>query len=353
MLLAWLTQRLVARPAARAVPRKVPPRRALVSLGAAVVATAVVVVPVVGLQADLRQRTAEAATEFGVVDTLHPGAAALGRPDAPPPADLRPALGAAQADKGAYFTDGRCVQQGGSGPGYDEVLSCDLHAPEHPTATVLLAGGSHMYQWAEPFQAIAREHGWRLVLAGKGQCRVKHVPDPEHGCVLWGDNVIEMATELRPDAMIVEGTHTHYDGELEDIPAEQVAAWRLLDEAGIRLIGLRDNPRGDSDPLVRDCLAEHGATTSRCDLSRSDVYPAVPPARSTPGVPGSMVHIDLTRWYCRESDGRCPAVIGNVLVYRDASHLTNTFLMSMRPMLSDALRDQAPWLFGGDRAARP
>lgn len=351
--LAWLTQRLVARPAARAVPRVLPPRRALAALAAATTATALVVVPVLGLQSELRQRTAEAEAEFGVVDTLHPGASALEAAEVLPAADLRPALAGAQADKGPFFTDDRCVQQHGSGPGLDEVLWCDLHAPEEPTATVLLAGGSHMYQWSETFLEIAKENGWRLVLAGKGQCRVKHVPEPEHGCVLWGDNVIELAKELRPDAMVVDGTHTHYEGELEDIPAEQVAAWQLLDEAGIRLIGLRDNPRGDDEPLVRDCLAEHGVGTSLCDLDRSDVYPAVSPALTTPGVPESMVHIDLTQWFCRESDGRCPAVIGNVLVYRDASHLTNTYLLSLRPMLADALRAQAPWLFAADPAARP
>jgi peptidoglycan/LPS O-acetylase OafA/YrhL len=351
VVLAWLTQRLVARPAARAVPRTTPPRRTLLSLGAAVAATALVVVPVLALQADFDRRTAEAAEDFGVVDPLHPGASALRAAEAVPEADLRPTLEAAQADKGMYFNDDRCVQQHGSGPGLDEVRWCDLHAPEQPAATVLVAGGSHIYQWSETLLSIAQDNDWRLVLAGKGQCRVKHVPDPQHGCVLWGDNVIELATELEPDAMIVEGTHTHYDGELEDIPVEQVAAWQLLDEAGIRLIGLRDNPRG-GEPLVRDCLAEHGVSTTLCDVTRSEVYPEVPPARSTPGIPESMVHVDLTRWYCRVSDDNCPAVIGNVLVYRDVSHLTNTFLLSMEPMLAGALRDQAPWLFSGDAAAR-
>ncbi|MFI6427336.1 acyltransferase family protein [Promicromonospora sp. NPDC050880] len=353
VVLAWLTRRLVARPAARAVPRVLPAGRALVSLTAAVAATALVVVPVLGLQADLREQTAEAAEEFGVVDTRHPGASALGSAEVVPAADLRPALGAAQADKGQFFTDGRCVQEHGSGPGLDEALWCDLYAPEQPTATVLLAGGSHLYQWSETFLEIAREHDWRLVLAGKGQCRVKHVPAPEHGCVLWGDNVIELARELQPDAMVVDGTHTHYDGELETVPPEQVAAWQLLDQAGVRLIGLRDNPRGGHDPLVLNCLAEHGVGSGLCDLTRSEVYPEVSPALTTPGVPTSMVHVDLTRWYCRESDDRCPAVIGNVLVYRDGSHLTNTFLRSLQPMLTEALQAEAPWLFPAESASRP
>ena len=344
VLLAWVTQRLVARPVARAVPRTLPTRRALVSLAGAVTATALVVVPVLGLQADLQRQVSAAAAELGQVDLSHPGATAIRTADAAPVTDLRPALKAAQEDKSAHFTDDRCVQPGGSGPGYEEAVWCDLHAPEQPTATVLLAGGSHTYQWSDVFLEIAQENGWRLVLAGKGQCRVKHVPDPQHGCVQWGDNVIELAKQLRPDAMIVDGTHTHYDGELEDIPVEQVAAWQLLDEAGIQLIGVRDSPRG-GEPLVRDCLAEHGTSTSLCDLTRSEVYPDVSPALSTPGVPESMLHVDVTEWYCRESDDRCPAVIGNVLVYRDVSHLTNSFLMSMRPMLAEALREQAPWLF--------
>jgi peptidoglycan/LPS O-acetylase OafA/YrhL len=344
VLLAWATQRLVARPVARVVPRTLPTGRALVALAGAVTATALVVVPVLGLQADLQRQIAAAAAEFGQVDRTHPGAAAIRATDTAPVTDLRPAPEAAQADKSTNFTDPRCVQPGGSGPGYEEAVWCDLHAPEEPTATVLLAGGSHMYQWSDVFLEIAQENDWRLVLAGKGECRVKHVPDPQHGCVQWGDNVIELAAELRPDAMVVDGTHTHYKGELEDIPATQVAAWQLLDQAGIRLIGIRDNPRS-GEPLVRDCLAEHGTSTSLCDLTRSTVYPEVSPVLSTPGVPQSMVHIDLTDWYCRESDDRCPAVIGNVLVYRDASHLTNTFLMSMRPMLAEALREQAPWLY--------
>ncbi|MCP2262982.1 Peptidoglycan/LPS O-acetylase OafA/YrhL, contains acyltransferase and SGNH-hydrolase domains [Promicromonospora thailandica] len=353
VLLAWLTQRLVARPAARAVPRTLRPRRAVGALAAATAATALVVGPVLALQAELRQQTAQAAAEFGVVDTLHPGASALGTAEIVPAADLRPALDAAQADKGPFFTDDRCVQEHGTGPGLGEALWCDLHAPEHPTATVLLAGGSHTYQWADTFLQIARDNDWRLVLAGKGQCRVKHVPDAEHGCLVWGDNVIELATQLRPDAMVVDGTHTHYDGELEDIPAEQVAAWQLLDQAGVRLIGLRDNPRGGSEPLVRDCLAEHGVTTSLCDVTMSQVFPPVSPVLTTPGVPDSMVHVDLTEWYCRAEEDRCPAVIGNVLVYRDSSHLTNTFLRSMQPMLAEALAAQAPWLFPVEPASRP
>jgi hypothetical protein len=34
---------------------------------------------------------------------------------------------------------------------------------------------------------------------------------------------------------------------------------------------------------------------------------------------------------------RCPAVIGNVLIYRQGSHLTDTYVRSMTPRLAKAL----------------
>jgi hypothetical protein len=44
--------------------------------------------------------------------------------------------------------------------------------------------------------------------------------------------------------------------------------------------------------------------------------------------------VDLSKLFCR--DGTCPAVIGNVLVYRD-NHMTNTFAKSLGPELAVAL----------------
>ncbi|MBK0296601.1 polyprenyl synthetase family protein, partial [Bacillus sp. S34] len=43
--------------------------------------------------------------------------------------------------------------------------------------------------------------------------------------------------------------------------------------------------------------------------------------------------VDLTEYYC--TDTVCPAVIGGVLVHRDATHLTNTFAVTLAPYLGD------------------
>jgi hypothetical protein len=59
-----------------------------------------------------------------------------------------------------------------------------------------------------------------------------------------------------------------------------------------------------------------------------------PLQRAADQVPGVEV-LDMSDYLCRQET--CPAVIGNVLVYRD-NHLTNTFAKSLAPVLSRKLR---------------
>jgi hypothetical protein len=48
-----------------------------------------------------------------------------------------------------------------------------------------------------------------------------------------------------------------------------------------------------------------------------------------------VVVADMTPWFC--ADGSCPAVIGNVLVYRDSQHLTRTYVSTLTAPLGRAV----------------
>jgi hypothetical protein len=45
--------------------------------------------------------------------------------------------------------------------------------------------------------------------------------------------------------------------------------------------------------------------------------------------------VDPIRWFC--ADGTCPAIIGNTLVYRDYSHVSNAFMALLGPALNASL----------------
>ena len=140
--------------------------------------------------------------------------------------------------------------------------------------------------------------------------------------------------------MFVTGTHTYEDAPEVVLPAE-VAAWQQLDAAGIPVVTIRDNPRFEWSPP--NCVSSHGRDAARCVLDRSEVFAERNPVPTYPGMPASAAHVDLSDLICEPES--CPPVIGNVLVYRDGSHLSATYVGTLTSALGDAVRREAPWLY--------
>ena len=47
------------------------------------------------------------------------------------------------------------------------------------------------------------------------------------------------------------------------------------------------------------------------------------------------------QWFCTESG--CPAVVGNILVYRDDNHMTVTYASFIAPLLDEAIYPVVDW----------
>ncbi|MDR7384100.1 acyltransferase family protein [Promicromonospora iranensis] len=298
----------------------------------------------------------------------HPGAAALA-PDAPPfepprTVPFRPATWVAYDD---HPDRPHCAQAGDR----SELLECTVVAPADPTAVIYLAGASHEQQYEEAFMALAQEHGWELREMLKHGCRLA-APDagsdsgsaPDAGsssgpgaessarnqrpsCRTWNERALSALVAARPDAVVVVGTRTHEDGSPEEVLPGQVEAWRALDDAGIAVITLRDNPRFEW--FVPECMAD-AVSPEACGRPRAEQLAETSPVTTAPGVPESAVHLDLTDSIC--GPVRCDAVVGNVLVYRDDDHLTNTYVRTLTPALGTQLRSAAPGLFEAGDPAR-
>jgi hypothetical protein len=105
-----------------------------------------------------------------------------------------------------------------------------------------------------------------------------------------------------------------------------------LRQAGIRVAVVLDNPYpGFSAP---DCVHLNGADSTKCQIGQPAADKAADPLKlAAAQVPGVEV-VDLSLHFCRQ--GSCPAVIGNVLVYRD-NHMTNTFAKTLAPVLAGKL----------------
>jgi peptidoglycan/LPS O-acetylase OafA/YrhL len=274
----------------------------------------------------------------------HPGAAALapGVPvtEAPSTVPFRPATWVAYDD----HPDRPGCAQGGD---RSELLECTVVAQREATAVVHLAGASHEQQYEEVFAELARAHGWELRETLKHGCRLAtsgaggmtYPPD----CAAWNERALGALVDARPDAVVVVGTRTYEDGAPEQVLPGQVDAWRALDDAGITVVTVRDNPRFEW--FVPVCL-DTAAAREDCARPRAEQLAAASPLTTASGVPGDAVHLDLSDSICGPET--CEAVVGNVLVYRDDDHLTNTYVRTLTPEVEEQLRAGAPWLF--DRA---
>lgn len=275
----------------------------------------------------------------------YPGAAAL---DSNPPGDVEdlvdadvdivPAPVEAADSNPAPYADG-CHQDQES----DEAATCAYGAVGADTR-IALVGGSHATHWQPALAALGVEHGWEIVNITKSACRFGLDVERGDSCEAWNRNVVELLTSQPFDAVVTTatvGSAETRDGE-DALPAAYVRMWERLDEAGLPVIAVRDNPWWPRD--VPECVEEHGPTSPECRVARDEVLAASPPWETAEfDIPGNVSVVDLTDYLCTAD--ACPAVVGNVLVYRDPHHLTVPYAESLAPMLDRELRALRPELY--------
>jgi hypothetical protein len=48
--------------------------------------------------------------------------------------------------------------------------------------------------------------------------------------------------------------------------------------------------------------------------------------------------VDVDQYLCPSKDAKCPAVLGGILLYRDNSHVTNTAMSMLAPIVREQLQ---------------
>lgn len=252
-----------------------------------------------------------------------------------------PDLAALPGDQPDYY-DWPCRQTGRDGPGTDEVLICeDPDPPAEPNATILIAGGSHAGMWTPAFRQLAAQHNWEILVADKSGCQLATpVPWQAESCVGWNENFVAAAVDRDPDLVFTIASTTIGNSGVEHLPEEFVEKWREIGEAGLPVVAVRGTARMPA--LAPECLERTEFALQECGRERGSVFEADPPWQGR-DLPDSAATIDLLDRVCGPQ--WCLPVVGNVVVYRDHSHLSTRYAVSLAPMLDDGLREAAPYLY--------
>lgn len=211
-----------------------------------------------------------------------------------------------------------------------------------PKRRIVVVGDSHMQQLSGALIPIAARHGWQLITIVRGACpfsTVSEVVPDEPDCLAWNDAAAAEITELSPDAVVTLASRDVRVGLTEQTPPGFVQQWRRLNELGIPVLAVRDNPRFDNS--MPDCVqrsdpthgTDHTAGSVVCGADRDAVYAPQPPWTAVPDIPPNVAFLDIADAVCDPTF--CAAVIGNVLVYLDDNHLSASYATSMAVLLDN------------------
>jgi peptidoglycan/LPS O-acetylase OafA/YrhL len=208
---------------------------------------------------------------------------------------------------------------------------------------VALVGNSHAGQWLPALQALAKRHGWTITTFLASRCNATDATLDLHGgttgCLDYGRWVMRETRGAKFDLVItsesqaVEATGDDREERLAAAIAGYSTYLERWSAAGTNVLILRDTPYpGRTLNSVPDCLASHRTKQTVCAGTPDSWRPFDPlyEAATASRLPG-ITTLDTTRFLCTPT--ACPAVIGSVIVYFDASHMTETYARSIAPYI--------------------
>ena len=207
--------------------------------------------------------------------------------------------------------------------------------------TLALFGDSHAQQWLPGLDAEAKKLHWKIVAWTKAACPIADVKVTNAGlgrdyteCYAWRSSTVAKIAKLAPDLVLVS--------QSDSVPGHQVTntAWgdatvaglASLQAAKIPVAYLLDTPFPQAS--VPDCVAGHLDNVGACNLHRDNIY-ADPGRLATLAATlksARIPAIDPVSWFCTTQG--CPAVVGNMLVYRDGSHMTAHYSRWLAPLVA-------------------
>lgn len=353
LVLAWLSKVFVEDPLRTRTFLAAAPWR---SFAFAVAGMAVVVAGTVAVTNDLDRREAEAEERAEAVLSADPVAEPCVGPGA-----LAPGSDCDPIGSGPLIPPPEVVVEQNRRSDYQEcqqaitepdVIRCEKgYTGPDPKRVIAVVGDSHATHWLPAIELIGESSDWTVVTYLKSSCPVtaarreldsEQTGEAADSCDSW---VREVRDEIAADdsiSMVLTSSYTNaYEftdarGTEFDDPAHDGFApiWQEWTDSGKDVVVLRDVPPTQGE-YVPTCLSAHPGDPLECATSAADL-PDDAAVVEAGRLDDPKVHaVDLTDRFC--DDKHCYPVVGDIIVYRDYSHLTREYAAALAPVLGERL----------------
>lgn len=241
--------------------------------------------------------------------------------------DIRPSVDTFTKDTQGAFSCWRAK----SGP----LKPCTYGPTSADSVKVALIGDSHAASLMPGLSTQLFSKNWNLTTYLGDGCR--WVLGIAGNCVGEVEKVHEEFLSGKFDVILTTASRRFGGLSTEGLTEKIAATWRPVTASGTRVVAIGDNPTVTDE--VISCLTRFGADASdlsECGSSREDALQVEDPTAKAVPLVQDVQLVDQTDLFCL--DNRCPAVIGNVIAYRDAGgHVTATYQKTLAPHLAERI----------------
>jgi hypothetical protein len=241
----------------------------------------------------------------------------------------------AKEDRGQLAADGCMVEQ------QTVRFPTCVYGDPRSSKTVVLFGDSQAMQWFPPLLRLARQHDWRLVGRTRAGCPPAAIRFA-HRCDKWRAGTLRRIERERPD-LVVTGTGVAYRAIAGGRRLSGAANARTLRDGYARTLR-RLRRTGAKVAVMKtltwapgrvvSCVRDSLDDLRRCAFERAQPTNRAFEARAAKRVGGARL-VDARGRICLPRI--CPAVTGDLLVYRDPQHLSATYARTLAPWLDSRL----------------
>ncbi len=230
-------------------------------------------------------------------------------------------------------------------------VACDFGDPDG-TVDVALVGNSHAGQWLPALQQVAKKRGWHITTHLASRCAMSDLRQQfdtaamSTACRDWVRRTTDTVIDEQPDLVVLtnrvsapaEGSDRASSADAYRQGYQRVL--RRWSEAGLPVLAVHDTPSpvNGGDGAVPDCVAVNPDDLDSCAGDPAQWITPDPVMDAVDRLDRPRVSAtDLNDHICTAEE--CAAVVGGVIVYFDASHLTATYAQTMSPYLAAAMDD--------------
>lgn len=227
-----------------------------------------------------------------------------------------------------FYSDSNCYSHASESP---ILKSCDYGELDDYDLTLALVGGSHSGHWFPALEPFMKKHKIKLTVLNKDQCRYSATAvgdNVNESCIEWANLLRTHLSEAAYDIVFT----TANVGKEGHIPEGYLEAWKEL-EGKSEIFAMRDNPRLPSDTPV--CLGRHEEDPKHCGNPREKVLSHHAPWETLETLPSNVTFVDFSDYFC--VGDFCPPIIGNIITFRDAHHISTAYAETLATPLEKAM----------------